>query len=96
MNPAGIEIRDNKGSQQVVCVECGRWVRTVNERIRHANYCESKAQPQAEAPVAAAPRDRFVAAAREGQAALCGDHDELVKAVRGHFVSVNDAMNQDF
>jgi hypothetical protein len=57
-NTKGIEIKDDGNDcKRICCVECGRWVRRDIERIRHAGYCESKAQPTPLPAPAAAGRE---------------------------------------
>jgi hypothetical protein len=99
METTGITV-DKFGNHR--CAECERFTnRPGIVAIKHANYCDSKAQPAA-APVAATgPSLKIkVTAGREairngGVSAVLSD-DEIVEAVRSKFMSVDDAMNRDF
>ena len=94
----GIEIKDDGNDcKRICCVECGRWVRRDIERIRHASYCESKAQPTPLPAPAAAGRDSYVrAVARQGAVSAVCSEEEILDRVRTGRLSMSDAMNRDF
>ena len=93
----GTETIENHGATQIRCRECGRWVRTTSERIRHANYCESKSQPSCPVAAPVASRDAYVrAVAHQGAVSAVCSEDEILDRVRTGRLSENDAMNRDF
>ncbi len=83
------------------CAECSRFVSPseyeAGKAIRHANYCDSKAQPARAAVPGRTTDPRLVSrAAHQGAISAVLSDDEIVKAVRCGDISVNDAMNRDF
>ncbi len=77
---------------RVQCVECGKWERADNGRVRHSKNCDSK--PQFAAPVAADALRTFADAVR-ATSLTHGRDSDVLDAVRKGYLSESDAMNTD-
>jgi len=96
----GIEI-DRFGNHR--CCECQRFVSASEQErgraIKHANHCDSKAQPATvTAPVVATPsRDAVLREhGRQGTISAVASDDEIVDAYRRGAISASAAMNRDY
>lgn len=77
------------------CTECGRWEKQdKGGTIRHASYCESKAQVEA-APLADSNGLREFGRNVRTYSQTKGRNADVLEAVRRGHLSVNDAMNTD-
>ena len=85
------------------CDECGGWERSDKGQVRHSKRCESRPQ----ARIATAQLDREINSAVRNQelktfaasvrqtSTTKGREQDVLDAVRGGYLSVDDAMNTD-